>query len=261
VLTSIDHIVLAVPDLDEAAADLESRAGLRATGGGRHEALGTANRLVWFGDSYAELLAVVDEVKARDSWLGGPALAALARGESFVTWAIRSDALDADVRGARASGARFGDPSAGERTRDDARIVRWRLAIPDRVGPAELPFLIQRDESSAEWTPADRSARSIESHPVGGPARLDVLELPTADVPGTILRYLRTYGIRFRPSLAGGGARDANVGRQLVRLRPTASTSGSATTSPAMPLIRLAAPGGDGRSVEALGVRWAIRPG
>jgi len=245
--------VLAVPDLDAAAAELESRAGLRATGGGWHEALGTANRLVWFGDSYAELLAVVDEAKARDSWLGAPALASLARGESFVTWAIRSDSLDGDVRGARASGARFGDPLAGERTRDDGRTVRWRLAMPDRVGPGELPFLIERDESSAEWTPADRSARSIESHPVGGPARLDVLELPTADVPGTILRYLRTYAIRFRPSLAGGGARDANLGRQLVRLRP-------AGPSAPIPVIRLAAPGGDGRSVEALGVRWAIRP-
>jgi len=181
------------------------------------------------------------------------ALASLARGESFVTWAIRSDSLDGDVRGARASGARFGDPLTGERTRDDGRTVRWRLAMPDRVGPGELPFLIERDESSAEWTPADRSARSIESHPVGGPARLDVLELPTADVPGTILRYLRTYAIRFRPSLAGGGARDANLGRQLVRLRP-------AGPSAPIPVIRLAAPGGDGRSVEALGVRWAIRP-
>jgi hypothetical protein len=254
VLTSIDHIVLAVPDLDAAAAELESKAGLRASGGGRHDALGTTNRLVWFGDSYAELLGIVDEAKAQTSWLGAPALGALARGETFVTWAIKSDALDVDVRAARATGARFGDPMAGERARDDGRTVRWRVAIPDRLGPAELPFLIERDETSAEWTPADRSARSIESHPVGGPARLDVLELPTADVPGTILRYLRTLGIRFRPSLAGGGARDANLGRQLVRLRPTAPTNN-------LPLIRLAAPGGDGRSVEALGIRWAIRPG
>jgi hypothetical protein len=255
VLISIDHVVLAVAELEAAAAELEARTGLRATGGGRHEALGTANRLVWFGDSYAELLAIVDDAKARDSWLGAPAAAALARGESFVTWAIRSDALDADVRAARATGAGFGDPIPGERTRDDGRTVRWRLALPGHLGAAEAPFLIERDESSAEWTPADRSARSIESHPVGGPARLDVLELPTPDIQGAILRYLRTFGIRFRPSLAGGGARDANLGRQLVRLRPT--VPGAPTT----PLIRLAAPGGDGRSVEALGVRWAIRPG
>ena len=75
-------------------------------------------------------------------------------------------------------------------------------------------------------------------------------------MPATILSYLRTYAIRFRPSLAGGGARDANLGRQTIRLRPVATAG-----PPTLPVIRLAAPGGDGRSVEALGIRWAIRPG
>ena len=252
-LVSIDHLILAVRDLDVAAAELERTVGLAATGGGRHEALGTANRLVWFGDSYVELVAVADPVVAAMSWLGGPTLAALERGDGFIGWAIRTDGLDADIRSARATGARFGDPQGGERLRPDGRLVRWRVAIPGPIGAAELPFLIERDETSAEWTLADRAARSIEPHPVGGPVRLDVLELPTADVPKAIIGYLRTFGLRFRPSLAGGGARDANIGRQIVRLRPASAG--------AIPLIRLAAPGGDGRAVEALGCRWTIRPG
>ena len=251
-LTSIDHVVIAVRDLDEAAATLERAVGLRASGGGRHEALGTANRLVWFGDTYAELVTVADPEIARSSWLGAPTAAVLAGGEGLASWAIRTDALDADVRGARATGARLGDPSAGERIRPDGRTVRWRLALPGDLGPTELPFLIERDEASAEWTPADRAARATEPQPLGLPLRLDVLELPTPDVPGAILRYLRTYGIRFRPSLAGGGARDANLGRQIVRLRPAAPG--------VLPVIRLAAPQGDGRSVEVLGCRWTVRP-
>jgi len=250
-LVSIDHLVLAVPDLDAAASELERAAGLRATGGGRHEALGTANRLVWFGDSYVELVAVVDREVAAGSWLGGPTLAALERGGSFVGWALRTDALDADVRAARATGARFGDPQPGERTRADGRIVRWRIALPGPVGPAELPFLIERDEGSAEWSPADRAARSIEPHPVGGPVRLDVIELPTADIPAAIASYLRTYGIRFRPSLAGGGARDANIGRQIVRLRPPSSA--------ATPVFRLAGTVGPDRTADVLGCRWVVR--
>jgi len=253
VLLSIDHLIIAVPDLDAAAAELERAVGLQAAGGGRHEALGTANRLVWFGDTYVELVAIADEASAKVSWLGMPVAAQLASGPGFVGWAIRTDTLDADVRGARASGARFGDPMPGERLRADGRTVRWRNAVPDRLGPDQLPFLIERDETSAEWTPAERAARTIEPQPVGSPVRLDVLELPTADIPATILRYLRTFGIRFRPSLAGGGARDANLGRQTVRLRPA--------TDGATPLIRLAAPGGSGRSVDALGVRWTVRPG
>jgi hypothetical protein len=252
VLISIDHLIVAVRDLDEAAGLLEETAGLRATGGGRHEALGTANRLVWFGDSYVELVTVVDPEVARSSWLGAPTVAALEHGDGFIGWAIRTDGLDADVRSARATGTRFGDPQPGERTRTDGRVVRWRVALPGAIGPSELPFLIERDETSAEWTVADRAARSIEPHPVGAGVRLDVLELPTPDVPKAILGYLRTFGLRFRPSLAGGGGRDANIGRQIVRLRPAAPG--------ATPLIRLAAAGGDGRAVEALGCRWTIRP-
>lgn len=252
VLVSIDHLIIAVADLDEAAATLERSVGLGSTDGGRHDALGTANRLAWFGDSYVELVTVVDPDVARRSWLGAPTLAALERGGGFAGWALRTDALDADVRAARATGARFGDPQPGERTRADGRIVRWRLALPGPIGPAELPFLIERDESSAEWTPADRAARALAPHPIGGPARLDVVELPTLDVPRAILAYLRTFGLRFRPSLAGGGARDANIGRQIVRLRPAAAGL--------TPVIRLAAPGGGGRAVEALGCRWTIRP-
>ena len=67
VLLGIDHVVLAVDDPDAAAAELEAKLGLAATGGGRHEALGTFNRLVWLGDSYLELIGVFDrELAARE---------------------------------------------------------------------------------------------------------------------------------------------------------------------------------------------------
>ena len=45
-LAGIDHVVLAIVDPDAAAARLAEKLGLDATGGGRHEALGTFNRLV-----------------------------------------------------------------------------------------------------------------------------------------------------------------------------------------------------------------------
>src|SRR6266516_500162 len=106
-LLSIDHIVIAVADLDDAAAELERSVGLRADDGGRHAALGTANRLAWFGDSYVELVTVADPAAASTSWLGAPTQAALERAGGFLSWAIRTDGLDADVRSARATGARF----------------------------------------------------------------------------------------------------------------------------------------------------------
>jgi hypothetical protein len=267
-LLGIDHLVLAVRDLDAATAELEGSLGLQVGGGGSHPAFGTQNRLIWLGDSYLELVSVLDRAVAAQSWFGRLVEAELERGEGLVTWALASDALESDVAGFQASGSSLGEPAAGERRRDDGSVVRWRVALPERPGPAE-PFLIEHDPASAEWTPADRAARADESHPLGGPVRLDVLELPTGNVPAAIQRLARTLGLRFRPSLAGRGARDANLGQQIVRLAPARSAAGAAALVPAETIsvvpdtpatIRLASPAGDDRLVTALGCRWSIRP-
>jgi hypothetical protein len=252
-LLGIDHLVLAVRDLGAAGAELERSLGLQPSDGGRHPAFGTQNRLIWLGDSYLELVAIVDPAVAGQTWFGRLVQAEAERGEGLVTWAVASDALESDVAAFRAFGSSLGDPVAGERRRDDGSVVRWQASLPERPGPAE-PFLIEHDPASAEWTPADRAARSTERHPLGGPVRLDVLELPIANVPATIQRLARTLGLRFRPSLAGHGARDANLGQQILRLAPTRSAP-----TGFVPTIRVASPAGDDRTVTAIGCRWVLR--
>src|SRR2546425_8217492 len=73
-LLGIDHLAIAVADPDDAATRLERDLGLAATGGGRHDALGTLNRLVWLGDTYLELIGVFERALAERSWLRGPAV-------------------------------------------------------------------------------------------------------------------------------------------------------------------------------------------
>ena len=249
----IDHLVIAVADPDDAAAQLEAQLGLEATGGGRHDTLGTFNRLVWLGDTYLELIGVFSWTLAERSWMGPPLLRTLDDGGGLATWAIATDGLEGDLGGLRDTGSDLGDPVAGERRQADGAVVRWRLAAPRLLGPSEPPFLIEHDPASAEWAAADRAARRTQEHAIGGPVRLEVLELTVNDVNGTIQRFLRTTGLRFRPSLAGGGARDSNVGGQLVRLRPRRGASGAA-------VVRLTAPVADGRAVELFGCRWVVRP-
>jgi hypothetical protein len=249
----IDHLVIAVADPDDAAAQLEADLGLEATGGGRHDVLGTFNRLVWLGDSYLELIGVFNRALAERSWLGPPVLRKLDQGEGFATWAIATDAIEADLAGLRDAGSDLDDPVAGERRRADGAVVRWRLAATRLLGPSEPPFLIEHDPASAEWAPADRAARRTQEPAIGGPVRLEVLELPVDDVNGTIQQFLRTTGLRFRPSLAGGGARDSNVGGQLVRLRPRRGASRAA-------VVRLTGPVADERDVKLFGCRWVVRP-
>src|SRR5512146_131495 len=93
VLTGIDHLVIACPDPDAAAGRLEREVGLRARGGGRHESLGTFNRLVWLGDSYLELIGVADRALAESSWIGAPTVRALDGGGGLATWAAATDDL------------------------------------------------------------------------------------------------------------------------------------------------------------------------
>jgi hypothetical protein len=80
---------------------------------------------------------------------------------------------------------------------------------------------------------------------------LETLELAVDDVNVTSQRLLRTVGLRFRPSLTGGGARDANIGLQLVRLRPRRG-------GPAVPVVRLRASVSAERSVDMFGCRWVV---
>ena len=60
----LDHVVVAVADLEQAAAVFLERYGLASYEGGRHAGLGTANRIVPLGREYVELLGVVDHEAA-----------------------------------------------------------------------------------------------------------------------------------------------------------------------------------------------------
>jgi len=259
-LTAIDHLVIATGDPDAGAGLLERELGLRASGGGRHERLGTFNRLVWLGDSYLELVGVFDERLAAESWLGRPVATALRGGGGLATFALASDALAADVAELRGNGSRLADPTPGERLRPDGRTVRWQVSLPPDLGPDRTPFLIEHDASAAEWTPEDRAERAAVGHPTGGAVRLTTLEIATPD-PGALgYQYLRDLGLRVRPSLAGGGARDASVGRQTLRLRPARSSrSGSSVDSTGV-VVRLRSTGGTHRRADLLGCSWLVDP-
>lgn len=258
-LLGIDHLVIACADPDAAAADLERELGLRAAGGGRHEALGTFNRLVWLGDSYVELIGVFDRALAERSWIGAPTVRALDAGGGLATWSVATDDIDGDVKRLNEGGAFLAEPLTGERVRPDGAVVRWRLSVPRELGPERPPFLIEHDATAAEWTPDDRGARAAEAHPIGAAVRLTTLELPISDMPGTIAGLMRTVRIGpFRPSLAGGGTRDAVVGGQTLRLRPHRATMSARATPVTTVHLRTAAPA-EPRDVTLLGCRFVLR--
>lgn len=251
VLVGIDHVIVAVADPDRAAAELESVLGLRATAGGRHEAHGTHNQLIFLGDSYLELMGVFDAAIAQDSWWGTHIQRLLSGAPAaYAGLPVASDDLDADISRLRGLGSPVGDAIPGERRRPDGEVVRWRVArLPEPDPALGLAFLIEHDTSSAEWRPADRAARAAEAHPLGTPARLARVELPVPEVRGASLRLLRQFGLQFRPSLAGRGARDATIGAHILRV----------TAAATRPQITLRA-GTEPRRVELFGCDWELTP-
>jgi glyoxalase-like protein len=249
-LLGIDHLVVAVRDPDAAAVAVERELGLAVTGGGRHEAWGTFNRLAFLGDTYLELIGVFDrslaEAAERDSVVGA-ALALLDAGaEGLATYALATDDLGAEVTRLRAAGSGIGEPVDGSRIRADGRVVRWRTALAS-VGPQEPPFLIEHPTDAAEWDADARADRAVFAHPLGGPVRLTRLELPVDDPATTGGRYAATLGVAFEPD--ADGSRLAMVGAQSIRL--------GAGGADGAPVVDLAAPGAT-RPLDAVlfGIRW-----
>lgn len=99
----LDHLVIAARDLAEGASWLEARLGVAMSGGGRHEAMGTHNRLLSLGPGrYLEVIAIDPGgiAPSRPRWfdLDSPAMQErLARGPALVTWAIRSGGIESTV--------------------------------------------------------------------------------------------------------------------------------------------------------------------
>ena len=134
----LDHVLIVVSDLAAAAREMEARHGLAAIEGGRHPGWGTANWIVPLGDTYLELVAVVDEAEAAQSTFGRWVAGVHPRPAQPLGWAVRTHRLD-DV--ARRLGLTV---HPGSRAGRDGRLVRWRLAgLEQAAADPSLPFFIE----------------------------------------------------------------------------------------------------------------------
>jgi hypothetical protein len=170
-LSQVDHLVYAAPDLESAIEDLERRLGVRATAGGQHPGRGTRNALVALGPaSYLEIIAPdpAQPMPPGGRWLGvdGPRLPRL------TAWAAKSTALDRRVADARQRGAQLGAVRSGSRRRLDGVALSWQFTDPGTiVADGLVPFFI-------DWGASPHPAATAS----GGPSLIDFrAEHPAAD--------------------------------------------------------------------------------
>jgi hypothetical protein len=182
----LDHVLIPLADLSRAVTEFEGRYGLVSVEGGRHADWGTANRIVPLGDSYLELVAVVDQAEASQSAFGR--WVANARTGQPLGWAVRTDDLDS-VAG------RLGlSVGSGSRLTATGELLRWRIAGVERaMAEPWSPVLI-------EWAAGSRFPGRIDvEHPA---AATGIKQLIVAGEPNRLSPWL----VGLPVTLADGGS-------------------------------------------------------
>ena len=81
-------MIYATADLDRACIRLKAEYGLDSVEGGRHDGIGTHNRLVPLGADYVEVLAIADAGRDRRVAARTTLAERIEQGDGLIGWAI-----------------------------------------------------------------------------------------------------------------------------------------------------------------------------
>lgn len=182
---TLDHVVIAVNDLDTAMTDYRAL-GFTVIFGGKHASGTTQNALVCFKDgTYLELLAPTGEPPRADvAAMDFSPL--LQHGEGLVGYALRSDNLEADAAAMRERGIEVGEVKAGGRKREDGVELRWKTALIDG---GMSPFLIEDVTPRRLRVPDDDAVTTHPNRAVG----LRGVEIAVRSTRVSWERYIRLF--------------------------------------------------------------------
>lgn len=141
-LTIVDHLVYATPDLQFGIETIEKMTGVRAVSGGQHPGRGTRNALISLGPGvYLEIIGRdpdqptppqprpfgIDDLKE----------------PRLVTWVAKGENLESFAKEAAHAGVKLGEVIDGSRQRADGVVLSWRFTDPRTVAfDGLIPFFI-----------------------------------------------------------------------------------------------------------------------
>jgi hypothetical protein len=135
-IQGIDHLVIVVNDLEQAAKDYASL-GFTVVPGGQHP-VGSHNALISFPDgSYLEIIAFYRDATDHRWW------DALSKGERLVDFCCQTDDLPGDTLKLRDTGVAINDPLIWSRKRPDGFELKWVLSLATGSHRGVAPFLIE----------------------------------------------------------------------------------------------------------------------
>ena len=184
-ISSLDHLIIAVKDLDKAEQDYSKIFGMPPVWRGEHKELGTINSIFNFQNTYFELLA------ANGDGLGAALVnnALEANGEGLTGIVLGTDNIKEAFSSIQVAGFSIGDVSEGEGNNlKDLKIRKWKnLFLPPELTRGLFSFIIQHTDG--ELPASNYQASSV--------SKLDHVVINTNDADGFISVYQDVFKIRL----------------------------------------------------------------
>ena len=143
-ISTLDHLIIAVKDLDQAEKNYKKILGTNPVWRGRHKSLGTANSIFNFKNTYLELLTSDGE------GLGAELVKNLIQenGEGLAGIVFGVDDMLQTVQQLKQEGYQISDPAEGEGSDDETNKVRkWEnLFLPPELTRGLFSFIIQHHD-------------------------------------------------------------------------------------------------------------------
>lgn len=210
---ALDHVVIAVGDLERTIADYRAL-GFTVVPGGRHPGRTSHNALVVFEDgTYLELIAWTAPNTA-ERWN----VEHVKHGDGFMDFALIPEDVPRAIAEAQARGLVMNGPIDGGRVRPDGRTLQWQTA---RQTTFDLPFLC------GDVTPRElRVPEGDVRRHANGATGITTVVVAVKDLAASRARYaallgrdsFQLQGCEIVLASASGAAPDWSAGQPARRL-------------------------------------------
>ena len=185
-ISSIDHLIIAVKDIHDAEENYRKIFGMEPVWKGEHKALGTANVIFNFKNTYCELLS------ANGDGLGAALVngAIEEQGDGLIGVVFGTNNIEESCSTLKKSGYLVTEPTEGEGIDNKTQKIRkWKnLFLPPELTRGIFSFIIEHSEGALP---------SLNKHPKATINKLDHLVINTNDANGFINIYKDIFNIRL----------------------------------------------------------------